>query len=190
MRSSTSGEPDDTGIIGFVHRPRLYRILDGPDVRVCVVQAPAGSGKTALLQGWIRAHRREGEVLWLSLSPAVNSRFAFWQQVTVAAERLGLISDKDADQATARLRAGVDPVRIAAALLEDAGPVTMVFDSWEHLSGAMSAVDADLLRLLAETAGLRIVIGSRAITPMMRADTVGWGVLGESITITLRELER
>ncbi len=188
MRASTPEEHGGSGTVGFIDRPRLYRILDGRDLRVCVVQAPTGSGKTALLKGWIRSHRREETVLWLSLSDAVRSRLAFWQQVTVAAARLGLISEKDADQATARLRAGVDPVRIAAALLEDTGPVTMVFDSWEHLREAMSVVDADLLRLLAECSELRVVIASRAITSMMRADTVGWGVLGESIAITLREL--
>jgi LuxR family maltose regulon positive regulatory protein len=53
-----------------VHRPRLHAVLDDPGHRhLVVVSAPAGTGKTELLAGWVRGGAGGRATGWVSLDP-------------------------------------------------------------------------------------------------------------------------
>ena len=71
---------------GFVPRPRLAGALDeGLALRLIVVCAPAGSGKTALLADWAPSGNRP--VAWLSLDAADNDPVRFWRHTVAALDR-------------------------------------------------------------------------------------------------------
>lgn len=158
------GELGPMGISGVVERPRLYRILDSPLVRICALQAPSGSGKTTLLRSWLHRHPPTTPTIWVSLSSATSGRRAFWQQVVGSAARLGELTAPTLARVQEQLNLSADPVRLAAALLAKAGPVLFVIDAYEHLGPAMAEIDHDLMRLVDETPGLRLMVTTRTST--------------------------
>lgn len=66
-----------------VARPRLHeRISVLADVRLVLVSAPAGFGKTTLLVEWLEKLSRDGaRVAWISLDPSDNDPLMFWSCV-------------------------------------------------------------------------------------------------------------
>ncbi|MFT3872590.1 MAG: LuxR C-terminal-related transcriptional regulator [Nocardioides sp.] len=172
-------------IAGVVDRPRLFRILDSPLLRVCVVQGPSGSGKTTLLRSWALQPDRCGATLWVSLGGGFTTRDAFWRHVASSATRHGDLSKEAAAQAGEELSLAGDPVRIATRLLADVGPVAVILDAYEHLADLTSAIDADLARLLAAVPELRVVITTRGRTDLVDLDLPGGGLVR---VITLAEL--
>ncbi|MFT4230969.1 MAG: NACHT domain-containing protein, partial [Microbacterium sp.] len=156
-------------VAGIVERPRLHRVLDSPLVRVCVVQGPSGSGKTTLLRSWA-SRQDETRVVWISLSDEATSRQMFWQHVAASAQRMGVLSAAVAERTARQLAAAVDPVRLASALLADAGPVVLVFDAYEHLGDVMAEIDHDLARLVVAVPQLRIIVTTRAATGLTEID--------------------
>ncbi len=135
-------------------------------VRVCVVRGPSGSGKTALLRGWVAQRERYPELLWVSLAGGQRGRQSFWQHVTTSAFRLGGLTDAETAHVRSQLGAGVDPVRIATAILENVGPAILVFDGYENVGDAMPQIDEDLTRLLAGLPELRVIITTRGGTAL------------------------
>lgn len=166
----TTAQNTFASITGNIDGPRLYRILDSSMVRVCVVRGPSGSGKTTLLRGWIAQRERQPELLWVSLAAGVRGRQAFWQHVTTSAFRLGGLTDAEAAHVRSQLSAAVDPVRIATAVLRDAGPVILAFDAYEHLGDALEQIDEDLTRLLAALPDLRVILTTRGGTALADLD--------------------
>lgn len=156
------GEP--AAIAGVVDRPRLYRVLDSPLVRVCVVQGPSGCGKTTLLRSWSLQRVDDPPATWVSLSSGMTSRRAFWEHVASSAFRLGDLSEETAFQIKERLSRAVDPVRIAADILVEAGPVVLVLDAYEHLGEVMPEIDRDLAELVDLAPELRLFITTRGST--------------------------
>lgn len=157
--------PDLATIAGVVHRPRLYEILDSPLVRVCVVQGPSGSGKTTLVRSWAL----QGEpraLVWVSLNGDITSRSMLWQLVVASAERHGDLSKQAAARIREELSLTADPVRIASALLADAGQVVLVFDAYEHLGEVMPQIDEDLSRLAEAVPELRVIVTTRSTTAL------------------------
>lgn len=74
---------------GLVARPRLDDILRaGEQVRLTLVSAPAGFGKTTLLSEWAqRAAARGQAVAWVSLDPSDNEAASFWTYVLSGLQR-------------------------------------------------------------------------------------------------------
>src|SRR6201996_4659174 len=71
---------------GFVPRPRLVQALgDGLARGRMLVCAPAGSGKTALLAGWVRGRGRP--VAWLGLDSGDSDPARFWRYVVAALDQ-------------------------------------------------------------------------------------------------------
>ena len=71
---------------GFVPRPRLVEALgEGLARRLILVCAPAGSGKTALLDDWAPSGRRPAA--WLSLDDGDNDPVRFWRHAIAALDR-------------------------------------------------------------------------------------------------------
>lgn len=63
-----------------VARPQLIHKLDrifDPGVRIALVLAPPGFGKSSLVSEW--AHLHQGEVAWFSVEETDNHPFTFWQ---------------------------------------------------------------------------------------------------------------
>lgn len=178
------GEGSGSAIAGVVDRPRLYRVLDSPLVRICVLQGPSGCGKTTLVRSWAL---RPGQdpVTWVSLSGGITSRKVFWEHVASSATRLGDLSEEAAQAVRLQLSLATDPVRIASRVLADAGPVVIVFDAYEHLGSAMREIDEDLERLVNEVPELRIVVTSRAPTKLTQVAPDDGSVVR---VITLAEL--
>jgi LuxR family maltose regulon positive regulatory protein len=167
-----------------VDRPRLNRVLDSALVRICIVHGPSGGGKTTLLRSWALTRPGERRATWVSLRPGMTTRQGFWQHVAASARRHGDLSAEAASRVGAQLDAGGDPVRIAVALLAEAGPVTIVLDAYEHLGQATAEVDTDLAHLVSALPELRVMITTRASTSLADVDPPG----GVVRMITLGEL--
>ncbi|MGD9990865.1 LuxR C-terminal-related transcriptional regulator [Pseudonocardia sp.] len=68
-----------------VRRSRLTDVLDGDDVRLVAVVAPAGWGKTSLLGAWADGR---GDVAWVSLDESDDDPHRFWSYVLAALSAL------------------------------------------------------------------------------------------------------
>jgi LuxR family maltose regulon positive regulatory protein len=66
-----------------VSRPALLQRLGGP-ARVTVVAAPAGSGKTVLLQSWLSQAGLDGRAAWVPTGPGERDPQRFWVSVATA----------------------------------------------------------------------------------------------------------
>ena len=72
----------------LVTRTRLVdQLIDGSDVTLTLVSAPAGSGKTTLLTEWA-ASEAVGSIAWLSLDLEDNRYDSFWAYVIAAFQRV------------------------------------------------------------------------------------------------------
>jgi ATP/maltotriose-dependent transcriptional regulator MalT len=71
----------------LIARPRLsmyfWRMLESP---ITLLSAPAGSGKSTLVSGWLR--ERSGSSAWLSLDQADNDPLRFWSYFFTALDTL------------------------------------------------------------------------------------------------------
>jgi len=76
---------------GLVERARLHgRLAQGAAVRLTLISAPAGFGKTTLVADWLATRPpADRATAWLSLDPTDNEPVAFWSHV-IAALRKGL----------------------------------------------------------------------------------------------------
>src|SRR5580658_9552404 len=154
---------------GFVPRPRLAGALDeGLALRLILVCAPAGSGKTALLADWAPSGNRP--VAWLSLDAADNDPVRFWRH-TVAAldrarpgigERVGPLLGLSAPASFEGLVTAL--INELAAQPGD-GEVLLVLDDY-HLIDARQVHGA--LEFLVEhlPPGLRLALASRSDPPL------------------------
>ena len=71
-----------------VTRPRLTELLDqGRRVRLTLVSAPAGFGKTTLLSGLARPDGDDRPVAWVSLEEGDGDPARFWTYVVTAVQR-------------------------------------------------------------------------------------------------------
>ena len=76
---------------GIVDRNRLMsRLEEGRDSRLTVIQAPAGYGKSILMQQWAARLAASGEVAWFSVDPADREPTAFLNCIVQAFEEAGI----------------------------------------------------------------------------------------------------
>jgi LuxR family maltose regulon positive regulatory protein len=96
----------------MVSRPRLVKRLNEGlvmDRKLTLVSAPAGFGKTTLLNEWVHSRNRErfcAPVAWLSLDKNDNSIAQFWSYVIIA---LQTIFDDFGEAPLAELQASQPP---------------------------------------------------------------------------------
>ena len=142
------------------------RLLDAvaamPEARLVLVSAPAGSGKSVLLEQWVSGMRR-AQWAWVSLESADEDPVRFWSCVAEAIRRAG---HDPAEHTAAVLADGVvEPSVVAAAAAADvadaAGLQVLVLDDF-HLAANVQ-IEAGVA-LLAELLppGVRLAIGSRS----------------------------
>lgn len=76
---------------GLVDRTRLMaRLDDGREARLTVIHAPAGYGKSILLQQWAARLGTHGDVAWFSVDQADREPTAFLNCIVQAFEEAGL----------------------------------------------------------------------------------------------------
>ncbi|GAA4547416.1 LuxR C-terminal-related transcriptional regulator [Amycolatopsis samaneae] len=184
-----------------LERDRLLNALDhatGGDVSsVTLLNAPAGSGKTVLLDSWLRRRfrlRPEAEhVAWISLDTEDNDVHSLWSSL-LHALRLGT---EDPALPRPPLARDVPAHECVTAFLEACHkltpPVLLVLDNVHELSApdAVESLNA-LLRYL--PAGVRVVIAARFPPPLILSRLRLEGRLREitprQLNFTAQEAER
>ena len=133
---------------GLVERPRLREALEAavadPAVRVVLVSAPAGSGKSTLVASW--QHAGSGGA-WLQADSADRDAARFWAHVVAALDQ-PMPGLNDALQPHVA-HAAIDPGPLIDRLaneLADAQPATLIIDDF-HLV-ASPAIDDAVERLI------------------------------------------
>jgi LuxR family maltose regulon positive regulatory protein len=176
----------------LVPRPRLAERLDrGTALKLVLVSAPAGFGKTTLLTEWLAAGPAgpadERRAAWLSLDRADNDPASFWTYVIAA---LRTAAPGVGESALALLQAPQPrPIeRVLTALLNDlgahAGDIVLVLDDY-HVVDASDVQDGMAFLLDHLSPWLHVVIASRAdpALPLAR-----WRARGELAEIRAAEL--
>lgn len=175
----------------FVARERLMNRLEtAPEVRLVLVSAPAGFGKSTLLTEWLAtSHARSG---WLSLDPADNDVVRFSRYLVAAAAQLS------ASEAAFDAARPFDPELAVASALDwladaddaTAGPVVLVLDDYHVIEQpAVHQLVATLVERL--PLGARLAIATRADPPLPLARLRARGELleirGEDLRFTADE---
>jgi LuxR family maltose regulon positive regulatory protein len=176
----------------LVPRPRLAERLDrGTALKLVLVSAPAGFGKTTLLTEWLAAGPAgpadERRAAWLSLDRADNDPASFWTYVVAA---LRTAAPGVGENALALLQAPQPPPieTVLTALLNDlgalAGDIVLVLDDY-HVVDASDVQDGMAFLLDHLSPWLHVVIASRAdpALPLAR-----WRARGELAEIRAAEL--
>lgn len=105
----------------YVRRQRLFALLDHAVQRpITVVAAPAGSGKTALLSGWVA--ETATRATWLSLDEVDRDPVRFWFGVIGALEKLMPGCGSQAVQCLRRANGVQDGVAALLGDLDSDGP--------------------------------------------------------------------
>ena len=144
----------------IVSRPRLRDALESSASRVVLVSAPAGSGKTVLVQDWIQGLGIPAA--WLSLDLQDNERARFLAHLGAALSLVDLPGSQVAAQGIQTLaRTGGDPTNRLPELLSEAEDSAVVVLDDVHLLEAPPLLE--LLEGLATRlrGGPRLILLSR-----------------------------
>ena len=148
-----------------MERPRLAHLLpSAPEARVCLVVAPAGSGKTVLLAGWTR----DVASSWLGVDRRHDDAVVFARDLVsaLAAVHPTLDPSLAGFAAAGGRRLGQNFVTaLCDALATSPRRVVLVLDDLHHLTnpGLLEDLD-DLIEALPE--GAQVLIGSRWDPPL------------------------
>ena len=118
-----------------VRRQRLLERLEAaPEVKLTLISAPAGYGKSTLLRNW--EQRQKQPVAWLTLDPEDNntSRFARYLHATWISQ-VTTGTEENAQQEVGGSPPPLDQLlpRLLNRLEETSEPVTFLFDDVHHL---------------------------------------------------------
>lgn len=117
-----------------VARPRLVDQLVGFAKPLVLVCAPAGYGKSTLLQQWAQAEERR--VAWVSLDPSESDPVLFWRYVTAS---IGEFEPEVADEVHGQLSGsapnltGVVIPRLLNALARTRDPIVVILDDYHRV---------------------------------------------------------
>jgi len=151
--------------VDVVSRPRLLEKLDAPGARVVLVSAPAGSGKTVLIQDWLGGTGTP--VAWLSLDTLDNEPARFLAHFGAALALVELPGmQKAAETIRALARTGEKATAPLTATLSDAeeNPVVVLDDV--HLVEDPFLVDLLSALVTDRPSGPRLVLLSRVDPPL------------------------
>ena len=172
---------------GLVNRPRLIaRLRRTVDVRLTLVSAPAGFGKTTLLGEWLADMPADRQVAWLSIDPADNDPANFWTYVVAALQQAvpGAGSTAMALIGSPPLPTELLVTTVVNELAEASGDVWLVLDDY-HLVDGPDVRDGMAFLLEHFPPHVHLVISSRA-DPLSRL--LGWRARGELVEIRAADL--
>ena len=158
----------------------LSRLQAGVQSRLCLVDAPAGSGKTTVLTQW-RAIAGAGRVAWLSLEEGDNDPRRFW---TYVVEAMRIVEPGVGVAALAALGGpSADLYRaVLPGLLNELGavgrPLFLVLDDY-HLISDPSCHQTLGFFLEHLPAGVHVVLATRVDPPLPLARMRARGELAE-----------
>ncbi|HEU4328013.1 MAG TPA: LuxR C-terminal-related transcriptional regulator [Roseiflexaceae bacterium] len=172
---------------GLVPRTALLARLDrAQTVRLTVLVAPAGFGKTTVLSGWA-ASRPDLRVAWLSLDAADNEPLRFLRYLVAALRRVA----PDWDSRTAVLLGQPSPppphelLPLLLAELANFPPTTLVLDDYHLVSEP--AIHQMVTTVLAPAAlALHLILASRNDVPLALGRLRASGGVSTIRTDTLR----
>src|SRR5215216_4264106 len=175
----------------LVARPRLIEsLIRDPGRRLTLLSAPAGFGKTTLLNEWTRSHTGEGRsVAWVSLDEGDNDPVRFLSYLVAALRRTG--EEGVGEGILAALRSP-EPPRIEAVvgtlvneLAELPGEVTIILDDYHVIdSESVHRIVSFLLEHL--PGSVHVVISSRVDPPLPLARLRARGQMTELHAADLR----
>src|SRR5690242_17650256 len=74
---------------GHVHRTELVAaLIGGAQIRLTLLAAPAGAGKTSLLSEWHADPEERRRFAWISLDAADNDPVRFWDGLLAALQTI------------------------------------------------------------------------------------------------------
>ena len=185
----------------LVERAHLLALLDGGrQQKLTLLHAPAGFGKTTLVNRWLAHHQARGTaehraplfVAWLSLEEGDNDPLRFWSALIAACqlsdERIGRTALAQLSQST-RLPFAQSPLQAALAfLLNDLSHFVqegvVVLEDYHLIEHAQihEALSFFIERL---PASLRLIILTRALPPL---PLVRWQARGELLELHASQL--
>ena len=146
----------------YIRRSRLFVLCDeAADNRLTLVVAPAGTGKTSLVAGWVA--ESSAETAWLSLDETDRDGVQFW---TGAIAALDMVAPGCGDQALAMLRRPATRADAVDQLITDLEtparpPAVLVIDDF-HLADGDDFVRESMARFVqCLPVWLRVVLLSR-----------------------------
>jgi LuxR family transcriptional regulator, maltose regulon positive regulatory protein len=166
---------------GLIARDGLQALLQtGLDAKLCLLDAPAGSGKTSLLAQWCATAGAE-RVAWVSLDESDNDPTRFWLYVVEALRR----AEPDVGAAALRAlrRTSVDHERVVLpSLLNDlngiGSPLVLVLDDY-HLVTDATCHQTVTFFLDHLPASVHLLVATRVDPPLPLAKMRAKGELAE-----------
>ena len=152
----------------WVERCGLVHDLDDAQVKLVLVEAPAGYGKTTLLAQWCAQAGPSRPFAWISLDPGDDDPVRLWEHIVSALRRArpGLGAEKILRQ----LRRQIPDVDAALVSLINeltalAAPVVIILDDYHVIKEPRCHEQLEylLLRLPPE---VKVVLGTRADPPL------------------------
>jgi LuxR family transcriptional regulator, maltose regulon positive regulatory protein len=156
---------------GLIPRAGLQALLvAGLEGKLCLVDAPAGFGKTTLLTQW-HATAGAGRVAWVSLDEGDNDPTRFWDYVVEAFRTVE--PSVGATALTALHGRSVDLHRVVLPpllndLAEVGAPLVLVLDDYHHLTNPACHQTLEFL-LDHLPAGIHVLLSTRADPPLSLA---------------------
>lgn len=153
--------------LDLIERARLVELLNqAMGHRLILLSAPAGFGKTTLLNQWSAQHRRR--VAWVSLDVQDNDPNHFWRYVIAALQPISSGLGQEALELVqagqpAQLESAIASLLNALLLLEE--DITLVLDDY-HLISAQSIHDSLAFFLDHLPPRLHLMIASRTDPPL------------------------
>lgn len=152
---------------GLLVRPSLFaRLTEAVTAGIVILSAPAGSGKTILLESWIRATGRAEQTAWATVDRGERDPQHFWLAVVGALRAIqGAAAAVDQRTATPEFDGDAFVDRLIGQLAGLASPVVLVIDDLHELGSADAQRQVE--RLLARRPDqLRVILATRHDLPL------------------------
>jgi LuxR family transcriptional regulator, maltose regulon positive regulatory protein len=153
---------------GLIARPGLLSLLQaGLDAKLCLVDAPAGSGKTILLAQWC-ATSGAGRVAWVSLDEGDNDPIHLWMLIGQALQSVEPAVGAAALRALQRTSVDLERM-VLPSLLNDlsriAAPLVLVLDDY-HLIANRACHQTMTFFLNHLPASIHLLLATRVDPPL------------------------